>query len=249
VLGEFGGLGLPLEGHLWRDSKNWGYRTLKTTEELRLGYRQLMLRLHPLIGKGLAAAIYTQTTDVEIEVNGLMTYDREVIKFDPKETAAWHQALFGPAPEFREIVPTSEKAGLHWKYTTGKPAEGWEKAGFDNAKWLSGSGGFGAKGTPGTVVRTEWKTPDIWIRRTFDLNELPKGEVMLRFHCDEDGEVFINGVKAATMPGYTTDYVEAPISDEARKALKAGKNVIAVHARNAGGGQYIDVGLVEAVSK
>lgn len=70
---------------------------------------------------------------------------------------------------------------------------------------------------------------------------------MLRFHCDEDGEVFINGVPAATLPGYTTDYVEVPISAAARAALTAGTNLIAVRAKNAGGGQYIDVGLVEVI--
>jgi hypothetical protein len=249
VLGEFGGLGLPLEGHLWRDSKNWGYRTLRTTEELRLGYRQLMQRLHPLVGKGLAAAVYTQTTDVEIEVNGLMTYDREVVKFDPKETAAWHKALFGPVPEYREIVPTSEKRPQEWRYSFDKQPDGWEKPGFDDSKWKQGSGGFGTKGTPAAVIGTEWKTPEIWLRRTVEIKEVPKGEVMLRVHCDEDGEVFINGVRAAGLPGYTTEYVEVPISAAARKTLKPGANVIAVRARNAGGGQYIDLGLVEVVAE
>ena len=115
VLGEFGGLGLPLKGHLWKDNDNWGYRTFKTTEELRDGYHLLMRRLHPLIGKGLSAAVYTQTTDVEVEVNGLMTYDREVIKLDVAETAKWHKALFGPPPEYRELVPTSEKTAQKWQ--------------------------------------------------------------------------------------------------------------------------------------
>jgi beta-galactosidase/beta-glucuronidase len=87
VLGEFGGLGLPLSGHLWKESNNWGYRTYKTTDELRAAYHRLMIALHPLIGQGLSAAVYTQTTDVEIEVNGLMTYDREIIKLDPTEPA------------------------------------------------------------------------------------------------------------------------------------------------------------------
>jgi hypothetical protein len=249
VLGEFGGLGLPLTGHLWKDSKNWGYRTFKTTEELRDGYRQLMTKLHPLIGKGCAAAVYTQTTDVEIEVNGLLTYDREVIKFDVAETAKWHKALFGPAPEFRELVPTSEQAGQFWHYTTAKPADGWEKAEFDHAKWQSGYGGFGTKETPGTVVRLEWKTPDIWIRREFELRAVPKGEVWLRIHHDEDAEVYINGVLAAKVTGYTTAYAEVPLTEAGRKALKAGANIIAIHCKQTGGGQYIDAGLMEVVEK
>ena len=77
VLGEFGGLGLPLRGHTWQNEKNWGYRNLKTSEELNEGYLNLLECAAPLVADpGLSAAVYTQTTDVEIEVNGLMTYDR-----------------------------------------------------------------------------------------------------------------------------------------------------------------------------
>lgn len=245
VLGEFGGLGLPLKGHLWKDSDNWGYRTYKTTDELRDNYRILMRRMHPLIGKGLAAAVYTQTTDVEVEVNGLMTYDRAVIKFDLAETAKWHKALFGPPPEVADVLPTSEKDAQKWRYTLTKPADGWEKPDFEVEKWTVGEGGFGTKGTPGAVVRTEWKTNDIWIRRNFELKELPKGELLLRLHHDEDATVYINGVLAAKVSGFTTGYTEYALTAEGRKALKAGGNVIAVHCKQTGGGQYIDAGLVE----
>jgi hypothetical protein len=247
VLGEFGGLGLPVKGHLWKDTNNWGYRTYKTEAELRTNYHMLMRRLHPLIGKGLSAAVYTQTTDVEVEVNGLMTYDREVIKFDVADTAKWHKALFGPPPELREMLATSEKAGQNWKYTTTKPADGWEKPDFDASKWKEGEGGFGTKGTPGAAVRTKWDSPDIWLRRDFELKELPKGEPMLWIHHDEDADVYINGVLAAKLGGFTTEYVEVPLTADARKALKQGTNVIAIHCHQTGGGQYIDVGLVEVM--
>lgn len=247
VLGEYGGLGLPLKGHLWKDTNNWGYRTYKTTEDLRDNYRLLTRRLHPLIGRGLSAAVYTQTTDVEVEVNGLMTYDREVIKFDVTETAKWHQTLFGPPPQFRELVPTSEKAGQFWSYMTAMPAAGWEKPDFDASKWPSGYGGFGTKETPGSVVRLEWKLPNIWLRRKVELKEAPKNDVWLRIHHDEDAEVYINGVLAARVNGYTTEYVEVPLTAAGLKALKAGSNVIAIHCHQTGGGQYIDAGLVEVV--
>ena len=80
VLGEFGGLGLPLEGHTWQDKNNWGYRTFRTADTLFTTYSSYIDQLVPFIQKGLSAAVYTQTTDVEVEVNGLMTYDRKVIK-------------------------------------------------------------------------------------------------------------------------------------------------------------------------
>ncbi|MBN2579638.1 MAG: glycoside hydrolase family 2 [Pirellulales bacterium] len=98
VLGEFGGLGLPLEGHLWWNKKNWGYRNMKTRAELAKAYGKLMARLRPLVEKGLAAAVYTQTTDVEGEVNGLMTYDRAVLKIDAEKLRKMHETLKTPWP-------------------------------------------------------------------------------------------------------------------------------------------------------
>ncbi len=93
VLGEFGGLGLPLADHLWWDKRNWGYRTFQDREALQAAYEGLIEKLAPLVGKGLAAAIYTQTTDVEGEVNGLLTYDRKVVKFDAAKLAELHRKL------------------------------------------------------------------------------------------------------------------------------------------------------------
>jgi beta-galactosidase/beta-glucuronidase len=88
VLGEFGGLGLPIRGHTWQSEKNWGYRSYTNSEALTTAYLDLTKKLFPLIEeKGLSAAVYTQTTDVEIEVNGLMTYDREIVKMDLKKIA------------------------------------------------------------------------------------------------------------------------------------------------------------------
>ncbi len=80
VLGEFGGLGLPVEGHTWQTSKNWGYQSFKNQEELFQRYLAMTEKLQELIKAGLSAAVYTQTTDVEIEVNGFMTYDRKLLK-------------------------------------------------------------------------------------------------------------------------------------------------------------------------
>jgi len=82
VLGEFGGLGLPVAGHTWQEEKNWGYRSFATPGELTEAYLELIDKLIPMIEQGLSAAVYTQTTDVEIEVNGLMTYDRALVKMD-----------------------------------------------------------------------------------------------------------------------------------------------------------------------
>jgi beta-galactosidase/beta-glucuronidase len=98
VLGEFGGLGLPLPGHLWWDKRNWGYKTFEDRATLQAGYEGLIEKLEPLVKQGLSAAIYTQTTDVEGEINGLMTYDRKVVKFDAARLAELHRKLIQAAP-------------------------------------------------------------------------------------------------------------------------------------------------------
>jgi hypothetical protein len=94
VLGEFGGLGLPVEGHTWQDKNNWGYQSFKTKEDLFKRYTEFINRIPFLIEHGLSAAVYTQTTDVEVEVNGLMTYDRKEIKMPPAELKALHSKLY-----------------------------------------------------------------------------------------------------------------------------------------------------------
>ena len=94
VLGEYGGLGYPIPGHLWQEDKNWGYgKVLSSSEELLSLYTNFADMLKTFIGTGCAAAIYTQISDVEIEVNGIMTYDREVIKVDEERFAAVNRSV------------------------------------------------------------------------------------------------------------------------------------------------------------
>ncbi|MNK75848.1 hypothetical protein D3C87_953990 [compost metagenome] len=94
ALGEFGGLGLPIDGHSWQQKDNWGYQSFKNKTELLERYKQLIRDLTRLIPMGLSAAVYTQTTDVEVETNGLMTYDRKVVKMPEAELNTAHQALY-----------------------------------------------------------------------------------------------------------------------------------------------------------
>ena len=216
-------------------------------DSLTEGYEALTSNLRPLIGSGLSAAVYTQTTDVEIEVNGLMTYDREMVKPHMERVIAAHKTLSLPPPKLVTLVPSSRDTAVEWKYTTEKPDENWSRTDFDDAAWKKGPGGFGTEGTPGASVRTLWNTPDIWLRRTFDLASTNFTAPQLLIHHDEDVEVFINGKQVGSATGYTTDYVTLPISAANRSILKTGTNTIAVHCKQTGGGQYIDVGIIDLV--
>jgi hypothetical protein len=255
VLGEFGGLGLPLEGHTWIDKGNWGYRSYKTVEELGKAYRDLLYQLRILVGEGLSAAIYTQTTDVEIEVNGMLTYDRAIVKL-PADAKDLHARLFSP-PLVRDVVAASDrlKAGStsvesQWRYTTDAPPITWFTPGYDDAAWRQGSGGFGKPDTPRARVGTPWLTPDIWIRRTFDVPPRALVNPHLRVYHDEDAEVYVNGERVATLPGAVGGYSYVPLDAVSAALLRSGqRNTLAIHVKQTRGGQFIDAGIVEVIDK
>ncbi len=242
VLGEFGGLGLGVDGHTWT-SKTWGYRGAGSKADLTRKYEKLLQGVDRLKDDRLCAAVYTQTTDVETEANGLLTYDREVVKVDLDRVARANRGDFSKVPQVVELVPTGIKKAQTWRYTFEKPEGDWFATDFNDSGWKQGKGGFGTSGTPGSVVWTVWNTPDIWIRRECTLPEKLPAEVLLLMHHDEDAEVYLNGVLAVKVKGYLTQYEEFALSPEARAALKPGKNTIAVHCHQTTGGQYIDVGL------
>jgi hypothetical protein len=242
VLGEFGGLGLPLEGHTWLQRGNWGYRSFTSKEELGNAYRDLLRQLRIMAGDGLSAAIYTQTTDVEIEVNGIMTYDREVVKLPP-DAPALHAALHSP-PVVRAVVPASDRTPQPWRYTTAAPAGEWFKPEFDDSPWQQGNGGFGKPDTQHVRVGTPWETPDIWLRRSFEIADAPRNP-HLRIYHDEDAEVYFNGIRVASLPGANGGYAYIPFDANASGALHAGKNTLAIHVKQTRGGQFIDAGIIE----
>lgn len=93
VLGEYGGIGLPLENHLWWNKRNWGYVQFKNSDEVTAEYVKYANQLKDLVKRGFSAAVYTQTTDVEGEVNGLMTYDRKVIKINENAVKQANQSV------------------------------------------------------------------------------------------------------------------------------------------------------------
>jgi hypothetical protein len=142
------------------------------------------------------------------------------------------------------VIPTArENDNLIWSYTTEKPADNWTQQDFDASSWKKGPAGFGTRGTPGAVVRTEWNTADIWLRREINLDATQLRDLTLLVHHDEDFELYINGVLAARRGGYTSDYDEVPLRNTGAKALKAGQNLIAIHCHQTQGGQYIDAGF------
>ncbi|UCS93375.1 hypothetical protein KZP23_22485 [Echinicola marina] len=247
VCGEYGGIGYQMDEHIWNPDDLKEYITINTEAEYLSMYDDFADMLVQFkTNQGLSAAVYTEITDVEIELNGIMTYDR-VLKVEPEKIARINKKIIEKTDHVYSLVPTAKEQNIDWQYTFEKPANNWTETDFLASSWKTGRAGFGSKGTPGAINGTTWESDGIWLRRTFELGDLSKidlDDIRLSIHHDDECVVYINGVKAAELDGFTSNYVNNPISDEAKKALVSnGTNTIAIHCKQNIGGQYIDAGL------
>ena len=259
-LGEFGGLGHAVPGHQWNEAKSWGYGgtgDTATREGLQRVYLQLMDNLAGLAYAGLGGSVYTQTTDVELEINGYLTYDRKVLKYDAAKLRAAHRrvieiAKLGASCRHvrRELFPKHDASPESWAYWTDDAVpEGWQQPGFDDSAWKRSPGGFGGKGIDRdhaeAKVATPWTTNTLRVRRTFEFKE--KGEIVggiLDMFHDEDVTVYLNGREILKVGGFNTRY-DLFAADVAafKAALKPGRNVLAAEVKQTAGAQYFDCGL------
>lgn len=227
----------------------WGYGAPTTSvQEFLTRYKGLTDAL--LDNPNMCGFCYTQLTDIEQEQNGVYFYDRRP-KYDPallkainSRSAAYETQppRLGPL-QLTDLLPTSQTTPQTWRFTLDKPPDNWFAPDFDDSAWSQGPGGFGTPGTPGAVVGTVWKTPDIWLRRTFVAPPMTATLAFLKIHHDEDAEVYLNGKRIAALTGYTTDYVLADVTRELSAALRPGPNTLAVHCHQQVGGQFIDLGI------
>jgi hypothetical protein len=174
-----------------------------------------------------------------------LLYDQDLWKkwaeYGPKTSGEY--APLPTPPKVMAAVPAADSQPVKWRYTTERPQGDWSAVEYDDSHWNEGSSGFGTEGTPAAVIGTVWNTQNIWLRRKFDLSAQPKGQFYLHVHNDEDAHIFINGVLAAEIVGYSNGYFRFPISPQAVATLKPTGNILAVHCQQTRGGQYIDVGI------
>lgn len=172
--------------------------------------------------------------DLDLDRSELRVSGRKAGQDLPVQTAALPR---------RFALPASDRAGQLWRTTTQAPATDWAAAGFDAGAWREGAGGFGDGQAPGGETRTNWKTDDLWLRRSFELDQNPMWMARLWMRQNCDAEVFINGVLALRGSGQTGNYGPREIMDAARATLHQGDNTIAIHAHKSGGSKWIDAGL------
>ena len=150
-------------------------------------------------------------------------------------------------PALTPVSPDSSASG--WRYTRAQPAADWTLPDFSDKDWLSAPALFGGPASWGRTLRNPpavTTRTNLWLRREFQLSAVPAGRLALRINRNQDAQVFLNGVQAATAADWSDTEVLLPCSAAGQTALKPGRNVLAVLCQDADGGTRIDVGLYAA---
>lgn len=231
VLGEFGGLGLPVENHIWNPNmRNWGYRTYQSTEQLITEYARLMHNLYPMIHRGLAAAVYTQTTDVEGEVNGLISYDRKVVKIDPALLRMLHKPLFSAPAKASVIIRDGE--------VTPQPLRITGNEAFNASSIPPEESAFASVQAPVTVAKGDRRLAT----RSFELSRIPDN-LQLRILAHGDAKVYLNGKLVLNKFIQTKRHYDEVNISEYSRYLHKGKNELVVELSKIAGNSQFDFGL------
>jgi len=264
ITSETGGWGVATPGHDWTGPL-WTYRTYnpRTGGEISGMLENLHGNL-PLLDQdakqwfsqkvaylfyrfredheetGQIGIFYCQLIDVETEIDGLLSYDRAVWKVDQELIQRVCKGQMLPGDVLQPVIKILTQPTL-WRYTLEEPPDSWYMVDFDDSSWKEGLSGFGTS-TEGAIVGTSWTTENIWLRRSFEVPETlySTPPTLLMLH-DEDAEVYINGVLAVRVNGFSVGYEEFEMTPESIAALRPGRNEIAVHCHQTVGGQFIDV--------
>lgn len=138
---------------------------------------------------------------------------------------------------YQTILPTSDDKAYDVKYTEEMPADGWMNDSFNDQGWKSGSAPFGDT----RRARTQWRSKDLWARRSFDFDGTGINKLFLKIRHDDNIQVYLNGEKIYELTGWIERFTYVRIANS--KLLKKGSNILAVHISNTAGGQWLDLGL------
>jgi hypothetical protein len=155
-----------------------------------------------------------------------------------------YRILGSPEKIYKTILPSGDEAQYEVTYTETNPASDWMKPAFDDASWKKGNAPIGDNPS---VSKTIWTSRHIWVRRTFSLDNANNDNMLLKLLHDDNAEVYLNGEKIYEYVGWLNKYSYFDLRQQIKKNLKNGKNVLAIHVENTGGGASLDIGLSEEV--
>lgn len=185
-----------------------------------------------------------QTLRRKAAVSGDIATFREDFLLNPGDTfVPGALACLLAAPSLKEVLSGSTAALSPWRFTAVQPGANWADPGFVDSAWQSAPA---PTGWPVTIHRSETSIitrTNLWLRREFELTELPVEALAFRINRNQDTQIFLNGVAATPILDWTDVESLAACSEPARLALKKGRNVLALHCEEADGGVPIDVAI------
>ncbi|MBC3540030.1 glutaminase domain-containing protein [Rufibacter sediminis] len=187
-------------------------------------------------GDELAKSPTKHWTGQEAALTGMVKVDGQVYRFLGKEAKA-----------YRTVVAAADEKPYSFTYTENEPGAGWMNPQFNAASWKTGAAPFG---DDKARAKTLWESSNLWVRRTFSLDDAGTENLYLKLSHDDNVEVYLNGEEVYRLSGWTHKYEYIPLPAAIAKKLKKEGNVLAIHVANTAGGRWLDAGIVrEETSK
>jgi len=178
----------------------------------------------------LNASATRHWTGTEHSLIGMLKVDKTIYRFMGREDKTYNN-----------VIATADIQDYTVKFSEEVSDSSWMNLGFDDAGWKTGAAPFGDR----SEAKTEWRSNDLWVRRTFSVSDLKLNKLFLKINHDDNTEVYLNGDKIYNKHGWLNKFEYFPIDDNVKSRLKKENNVLAIHVKNTAGGRWLDAGIVE----
>ncbi|SIN66705.1 glutaminase family protein [Chitinophaga niabensis] len=199
---------------------------------------------YPLITHTPYFSIWSNTDQLNASVTKHWTGADHSLLGIIKVDDTWYRFLGKETDEFATVLPTADETPYEVAYTISKPEQGWQEPGFNDAAWKTGGAPFS---DDRRTAKTYWNTNDLWVRRTFVLNDNNFNNLFLRINHDDNIDIYLNGKAIYHKEGWVNNYTHLDLQEQLKANLKTGKNVLAFHVRNTAGGRFLDAGIVRKI--
>jgi hypothetical protein len=199
---------------------------------------------YPLIAHNPYFSVWSFTDELNKSTTRHWTGKNQSLIGVLKVDGEFYRFLGEEATAFKTVVPDADEQPYTCKYTETDPGKGWDEESFDDSKWKTGIAPFG---DDKAFAKTIWTSRNIWVRRTFNYTKANINKLYLKLHHDDEAEVYLNGEKINESAGANGDLQAIELKSSVADKLKNGKNLLAMHCVNTGGGAWIDAGFADEI--